>query len=224
MIEIQNSSGKSLIDDKDFQSATYPAQEGDSSAADKLEKEDILSLSRDAVMQTHFARNQCFQFEITLEYDKHKKEIKASPMAEDWFNDIPKHFETALEELKDEQCFLLERYGKIHSHSGHVVFQSDSDSQQEQYPQCEINRIKFLLQRLFKVLESLLLCSKEYTEILSVTEKKLKGNSTAAEFTVEDYQKILQENKRKGEEIEELFFEDRLLLGPIVVNVEKLKK
>ena len=81
-----------------------------------------------------------------------------------------------------------------------------------------------MLQRLFKVLESLLLCSKEYTEILSVTEKKLKGNSTAAEFTVEDYQKILQENKRKGEEIEELFFEDRLLLGPIVVNVEKLKK
>ena len=46
-------------------------------------------MSRDAVMQTRFHEKQCFQFDITLKYDKDKKMIKASPHAEDWINALP---------------------------------------------------------------------------------------------------------------------------------------
>ena len=38
----------------------------------------------------------CFQFDITLEFDKDKKEIKANPHAVDWIHAIPEHFETSL--------------------------------------------------------------------------------------------------------------------------------
>ena len=54
-----------------------------------LNKTDILKMSRDAVMQTRFSEKQCFQFDITLKYDKDKKMIKASPHAEDWINALP---------------------------------------------------------------------------------------------------------------------------------------
>ena len=47
-------------------------------------------MSRDAVMQQRFRTEHCFQFEITLEFDKgEKKKISANPHAEDWINAIP---------------------------------------------------------------------------------------------------------------------------------------
>ena len=87
-----------------------------------LDKQDILGLSRDAVMQTRFRDKNCFQFDITLEFDKDKKEIKANPMAEDWINAIPQHFEASLKNLTEVKCFLHERLGRIHSDVGHVIF------------------------------------------------------------------------------------------------------
>ena len=55
----------------------------------KLDRANILEMSRNAVMQTRFREAQCFQFDITLEYDKDKRDIKANPMAEEWINAIP---------------------------------------------------------------------------------------------------------------------------------------
>ena len=188
-----------------------------------LDKQDILGLSRDAVMQTRFRDKNCFQFDITLEYDKDKKEIKANPMAEDWINAIPQHFEASLKNLTEVKCFLHERLGRIHPDVGHVIFQTDS-AFAEEYPEREVLHITFLLQRLFKVLDSLLASSNEYSLILSERADKFQKKLSSTDFTVEDYQQILQENKRKEEEIEELFFEDTLLLGPMVIRVGKLKK
>ena len=46
----------------------------------------------------------------------------------------------------------------------------------------------------------------------------------SADLEVEGYQKILQDNKKQEEEIDELFYEDSLLLGPLVIRVGDLKK
>ena len=43
-------------------------------------------------------------------------------------------------------------------------------------------------------------------------------------MTVEDYSKMLQDNKQREKEIEELFFEDSLQIGPFVARVGDLKK
>ena len=95
MKEVHESTGKPLID-------PYAKGIGSEQISDpdkKLVKSDILHLSRDAVMQTRFRDVDCFQFDITLEYDKDKKEIRSRPKAEDWINAIPQHFESALESL-----------------------------------------------------------------------------------------------------------------------------
>ena len=73
-------------------------------------------------MQTRFRETHCFQFDITLEYDKDKKEIKANPMAEDWCNAIPQHFEASLRSLTNVKCFLHDRLGRVHEDVGHIVF------------------------------------------------------------------------------------------------------
>ena len=54
--------------------------------------------------------------------------------------------------------------------------------------------------------------------------KDFQKKQKTADLSVEGYQQILQENKRKENEIDELFFEDTLLLGPIVVRCGELKK
>lgn len=152
MKEVYESTGKPLID---TDSKDLIKQDIDDDPEKKLVKADILYMSRDAVMQTRFHETQCFQFDITLEFDKDKKEIKANPHAVDWIHAIPEHFETSLQNLTDVKCFLHERLGKIHPEVGHVVFQTEEDFPDE-YPEREVQHINFLLQRLFKVLEALL--------------------------------------------------------------------
>ena len=148
MKEVYESTGKPLID---TDAKDYINYDEDEDPEKKLTKQDILNMSRDAVMQTRFRETQCFQFDITLDFDKDKKEIKANPHAEDWINAIPEHFETSLSNLTEVKCFLHERLGKINPDVGHVVFQTDSDCPEE-YPEREVLHITFLLQRLFKVL------------------------------------------------------------------------
>ena len=143
-------------------------------------------MSRDAVMQQRFRTAQCFQFEITLEFDKNDKKIQANPHAEDWINAIPQHFETGLAHLTDMKCFLQDRLGRIHDDVGNVIFfQEDSydsfdgsrseeegdlrypDRQfRETYPEREVEHITFMLKRLFTVLEALLASVSKYEDIL----------------------------------------------------------
>ena len=123
MKEVHESTGKPLID-------PYAKGIGSEQISDpekKLVKTDILRLSRDAVMQTRFREKNCFQFDITIEYDKEKKEIRAKPKAEDWINAIPQHFEAALQQLTNVKCFLSDKLGAIHPEAGHVVFQTDPE-------------------------------------------------------------------------------------------------
>ena len=182
-----------------------------------------MRMSRDAVMQTRFRTAQCFQFDITLEFDKDRKEIKANPHAEDWINAIPDHFETSLQSLKDVKCFLHDRLGQIHLDCGHVVFQTDPEYPEE-YPEREVLHITFLLQRLFRVLEALLTTANEYAPILRENIKEFTKRQKEQELSVEDYQRILQANQKQEREIDELFFEESLQLGPIVARVGDLKK
>lgn len=143
----------------------------------KFDKADVLNMSRDAVMQTRFEANMCFQFDITLEYNRDEKLIMANPHAEDWINAIPAHFEGALKGLTNLECFLYDhdKLGRIHPHCGHVVFSTDPNYPEE-YPEREVLHITFLLQRLFKVLEAVLDASNEYSHILAKDfSRKLKS-------------------------------------------------
>ena len=150
--------------------------------------------------------------------------IKASPHAEDWINAIPQHFEVSLRNLTSVKCFLDDRLGKIHPdiNVGHVLFQTDPDCKEE-YPEREVERITYILQRLFKVLEALLKTSNEYSHILEEDMKDFKRKQKSDSITVEEYSNVLEDYKRKRNEIDELFFEDALYLGPIVVRVGDLK-
>ena len=92
LAEVKESSKKGLQDDGDQE--------------EELTKSDLVHMSRDAVLQTRFREAQCFQFDITIDYDKDTKEIKASPMAADWINAIPQHFEVSLKQLTQIKSFL----------------------------------------------------------------------------------------------------------------------
>lgn len=59
---------------------------------------------------------------------------------------------------------------------------------------------------------------------MSENIKEFTKKQKSSEMTVETYQKTLQENKRKQNEIEILFFEDTLKMGPFVARVGDLKK
>ena len=59
---------------------------------------------------------------------------------------------------------------------------------------------------------------------MSENTKDFTRKQKSSDMTVEAYQKALKDNKRKEQEIDELFFEDSLLLGPIVARVGDLKK
>jgi len=144
-------------------------------------------------------------------------------MAEDWINAIPQHFETSLKSLTDVRCFLQERLGRIHKHVGHVVFSTDPEFPEE-YPEREVLHITFLLQRLFKVLDALLESSSEFANILHEERKEFLRRQRTVDATVNDYHQMLLDNKQKENEIDELFFEDSLLLGPMVIRVGDLKK
>lgn len=151
--------------------------------------------------------------------------IKANPHAEDWINAIPQHFEQSLRSLASVKCFLHEKLGMIHSSGvGHVLFQTDDDESREDYPEQQIENITQLLQRLFKVLESLLECANEYSHILEVDLKEFKKRQQSDTITVEQYSNELEGFKRKRDEIDELLFEDALQLGPFVVRVGDLKQ
>lgn len=209
MKQIEESTGKPMIS---MENAEVPISEI------KFDKDDVMRMSRDAVMQTRFETQQCFQFDITLEYNRDEKEIIANPHAEDWINAIPAHFEGALKGLTNLECFLQDhdKLGKIHPNCGHVVFSTDPNYPEE-YPEREVLHITFLLQRLFKVLEAVLAASNEYSHILAKDfSRKLKSS----DLEVHEYQKLLQENKRKEEEIDELFFENTLCLGALVIRVD----
>ena len=77
---------------------------------------------------------------------------------------------------------------------------------------------------MFRVLEALIESSQEYAHILSENIKDFTRKQKSSDMTVEAYQKALKDNKRKEQEIDQLFFEDSLLLGPIVARVGDLKK
>lgn len=77
---------------------------------------------------------------------------------------------------------------------------------------------------MFRVLEALIESSQEYAHVLSENTKDFTRKQKSSDMTVEAYQKALKDNKRKEQEIDELFFEDSLLLGPIVARVGDLKK
>ena len=53
--------------------------------------------------------------------------------------------------------------------------------------------------------------------------KDFKRKQKSDSITVEEYSNVLEDYKRKRNEIDELFFEDALYLGPIVVRVGDLK-
>ena len=220
MKEVSESTGKPLID---TEAKDYINYEEEDDPEKKLNKDDVIHMTRDAVMQTRFRQTQCFQFDITLEFDKDKKEIKANPHAEDWINAIPEHFETSLTSLTEVKCFLHDRLGRINPSCGHVVFQTETDYPEE-YPEREVLHITFLLQRLFKVLEALLESSNLYSHILKENIKDFAKKLKESDLTVDDYQKHLQNNKQLEKEIDELFFEDSLQIGPIVARVGDLKK
>ena len=59
---------------------------------------------------------------------------------------------------------------------------------------------------------------------MSENIKDFTRKQKSSDMTVEAYQKALKDNKRKEQEIDQLFFEDSLLLGPIVARVGDLKK
>ena len=92
MQQVYESTGKPLIDPEEQGIGTATVKDPEK----QLNKADVLRMARDAVMQTRFEEMKCFQFDITLEYDKDKKAIKANPNAENWINAIPQHFELAL--------------------------------------------------------------------------------------------------------------------------------
>ena len=149
-----------------------------------------MRMSRDAVMQTRFRTTQCFQYDITIEYDKDKKAIKANPHAEDWINAIPQHFEASLRSLSEVKCFLSDRLQKLHEEEnvGHVVFQLYDEEHMEEYPEVEVARISSHLQQLFKVLQSLLDVSNEYAPILQMNIKEFKSSLKNSDQTVEEYE------------------------------------
>ena len=121
------------------------------------------------------------------------------------------------------KCFLSDRLGAIHPEVGHVVFQTDPEYP-ELYPEREVAHIQSLLKMLFKVLHALVDSTKEYSDILKVDIKAFTRKHKNSDLSVEEYSQILEENKRRSNEIDELFFEDSLLMGPIVARVGDLKK
>lgn len=54
--------------------------------------------------------------------------------------------------------------------------------------------------------------------------KDFKRKQKSDSITVEEYSSVLEDYKRKRDEIDELFFEDALYIGPIVVRVGDLKQ
>ncbi len=96
------------------------------------------------------------------------------------------------------ECFLHDndKLGRIHPHCGHVVFQTDP-AYPEEYPEREVLHITFLLQRLFKVLEAALEASNEFSYILQENIKDYSKRQKNNDLDVEQYQKLLQENKHK---------------------------
>ena len=74
------------------------------------------------------------------------------------------------------------------------------------------------------MLDSLLKSSNEYSYILEEEMKDFKRKQKSDSITVEEYSTVLEDYKRKRDEIDELFFEDALYIGPIVVRVGDLKQ
>ena len=74
------------------------------------------------------------------------------------------------------------------------------------------------------MLEALLESSNLYSHILKENIKDFAKKLKESDLTVDDYQKHLQNNKQLEKEIDELFFEDSLQIGPIVARVGDLKK
>ena len=118
---------------------------------------------------------------------------------------------------------MHDRLGQIHEDCGHIVFQTD-EGYPDEYPVREIAHITQLLRCLFKVLTALLEASNEYAHILAENIKEFTRKQKSSDTTVAAYQKVLQENKRIANEIEVLFYEDSLRMGPFVVRVGDLKK
>ena len=62
-----------------------------------------------------------------------------------------------------------------------------------------------------------------YAHIMNEDIKKFKKLHQANDYPIETYKDLLDSHVRAKKEVEELFFEDTLLLGPFVIRVKDLR-
>ena len=83
--------------------------------------------------------------------------------------------------------------------------------------------ITFLLQQLMKVPTALLAEASNYVHIMQENEKKFRQLHKANDYPIETYTGLLDDHARAKKEVQELFFEDTLLMGPFVIRVKDIR-
>ena len=83
--------------------------------------------------------------------------------------------------------------------------------------------ITFLLQQLMKIPTALMFEANNYVHILQEDLKKFSKLHKANDYPIETYTDLLKDHARVKNGVQELFFEDNLLMGPFVVRVKELR-
>ena len=167
-------------------------------------------------MQTRILAAECFQLDITLKYSKEKMVL--DPPAQQWVTEQTSQLERALSEMTEITCFMHEKLGQIHPDVGSVVF-LEGDT----YPEQQMESITFLLQQLMKVPLALAAEAGNYSHIMQEDIKKFKKTHQQNDYPIEIYTGLLASHSKAKRELEELFFEDTLLMGPFVIRVKELR-
>lgn len=185
-----------------------------------LTEDDLIKMSRDAILQQRIVRNNCFQLQLSLEYHEKKKVIQLRPSPAEFIGSIVELLEDDLNSLQNIKCILLSKLEAVHSVTdGSQVFLPEDN-----YPREEISTIARLYKDMFQVPQSLAKASQAFTSLLAETTNHVKKQWQKVDMSVDDFREQVEDFKRKRKNIETLLFEDELMLGPFAVEVGTLKK